>query len=341
MAKRSVAGLERYRIAAVVPAYRVEREIAAVLASMPPYVSQIIVVDDASPDQTARVLELAAPGDSRIEVVTHDRNRGVGGAVISGIQRALDRGAQIIIKVDGDGQAPIEALPDLLAPLLAGRADMAKANRFRDFEALRQMPLIRRIGNAMLSFLVKAATGYWSVFDPTNGFLAVRADLLRQLRLERLARSYFFEISLLSQLYLSGAVIRDVPIPARYGKERSNLSILRVLIEFPPRLLAMFVRRIFLKYAVYDFSMGSVFFLAGLPLLAFGLIFGSARWAHYSQLGISAPTGTVMLATMSVLLGVQFLLSAIGVDLQNVPREPISAPLEPAVKQAASEVPGG
>ena len=320
--------LDGYRIAAVVPAYKVEREVAAVLASIPGYVTQVIVVDDASPDQTARVLEAAASSDSRIEIVTHTRNRGVGGAVITGIQRALESGAQIIVKVDGDGQAPIEQLPDLLAPLLAGRADMAKANRFRDFDALGRMPLVRRIGNTVLSFLVKAATGYWRTFDPTNGFLAIRADVLRQLRLDRLAPTYFFEISLLSHLYLLGAVIRDVPIPARYGNERSNLSILRVLGEFPPRLLATLLRRLFLKYAVYDFSMGSVFLLAGTPLLAFGLIFGGARWAHYSQLGISAPTGTVMLATMTVLLGVQFLLSAIGVDLQSVPREPISPPLE-------------
>lgn len=322
--------LDGYRIAAVVPAYKVEREIAAVLASIPDYVSQVVVVDDASPDQTARVLVAAASSDSRIEIVTHARNRGVGGAVITGIRRALESGAQIIVKVDGDGQAPIEQLPDLLAPLLAGRADMAKANRFRDFEALGRMPLVRRIGNTVLSFLVKAATGYWSTFDPTNGFLAIRAEVLRQLRLERLAPTYFFEISLLSHLYLLGAVIRDVPIPARYGSERSSLSILRVLWEFPPRLLATLLRRLFLKYAVYDFSMGSVFLLVGIPLLTFGLVFGSARWAHYSRLGISAPTGTVMLATMTVLLGVQFLLSAIGTDLQSVPREPISPPLKPA-----------
>lgn len=322
--------LDGYRIAAVVPAYKVEREIAAVLASIPDYVSQIIVVDDASPDETARVVEAAASTDKRIEILTHARNRGVGGAVTTGIQRALEGGAQIIVKVDGDGQAPIEQLPDLLAPLLSGRADMAKANRFRDFDALGRMPLVRRIGNAVLSFLVKAATGYWSTFDPTNGFLAIRADVLRQLRLERLAPTYFFEISLLSHLYLLGAVIRDVPIPARYGSERSNLSILRVLWEFPPRLLATLLRRLFLKYAVYDFSMGSVFLLVGIPLLTFGLVFGGARWAHYSRLGISAPTGTVMLATMTVLLGVQFLLSAIGTDLQSVPSDPISPPLKPA-----------
>lgn len=337
MAGGDGAHLEGYRIAAVVPAYKVEREIADVLASIPSYVSQVIVVDDASPDGTARALEAAARRDARIEIVTHERNQGVGGAVISGIRRALAGGARIVVKVDGDGQAPIEHLPGLLAPLVSGRADMTKANRFRDLDALRQMPLVRRIGNAVLSFLVKAATGYWSLFDPTNGFFAVRAEVLRQLRLDSIASSYFFEISLLSHLYLQGAVIRDVPIPARYGTERSNLSIVRVLFEFPPRLLAIFARRLLLKYAVYDFSMGSVFFLAGVPLLTFGLIFGGARWAHYSRLGISAPTGTVMLATMSVLLGVQFLLSAIGVDLQNVPREPVSPPLERPALRAAPE----
>ena len=319
----------RYNIAVVIPAYNVEQEIGAVLKSLPRFVRHILVVDDASPDQTGAILGEAAQADARIEVITHQRNQGVGGAMVSGIRRALELGAQIIIKVDGDGQTPVERLPELLAPLVRGMADMAKGNRFRDFEALGQMPFVRRLGNTALSFLVKAATGYWNSFDPTNGYLAVRSDLLQQMPLERLAPSYFFEISLLGQLYLQGAVIHDVAMPARYGAERSSLSIARVLFEFPPRLVMTLLRRLVLKYAVYDFSMGSVYLLAGLPLLTFGLIFGSAKWIHFSRLGIPAPTGTVMLATVTVILGVQLLLSAIGVDLQAVPKDPVCAPLSP------------
>jgi len=319
----------QYCIAAVIPAYRVEREVGAVITSLPAYVRHIIVVNDASPDQTAQTLEAVARSDPRIEVITHDRNRGVGGAVVSGFRRALELGAQIVVKIDGDGQAPLDKLSDLLAPLVRGQADMAKGNRFRDFEALARMPAIRRFGNTALSFLVKAATGYWNMFDPTNGFFAVRAELLRQMPMARIDPTYFFEISFLARLYLLGAVIRDVDTPARYGTERSSLSIARVLLEFPPRLLLTLLRRLVLKYAVFDFSMGSIYLLTGIPLLAFGLVFGSAKWIHYSRLGISAPTGTVMLATVTVILGVQLLLSAAGVDLQSTPKDPVCPPPKP------------
>jgi glycosyltransferase involved in cell wall biosynthesis len=319
--------LSQYNIAAVIPAYRVERTIGAVVNALPAYVRHIIVVNDASPDQTAQAIDAAARSDPRVVALTHDRNRGVGGAVLTGFRRALELGAQIVVKIDGDGQAPVERLADLVTPLVQGYADVAKGNRFRDFQALRQMPLIRRLGNTMLSFLAKAATGYWSIFDPTNGFVAVRSELLARMPFDRIDPSYFFEISLLGHLYQQGAAVRDVETPARYGDETSSLSVARVLLEFPPRLLLMLLRRIVLKYAIYDFSMGSVYLATGLPLLAFGLIFGTAKWIHYSHLGLPAPTGTVMLATVTVILGVQLLLSAAGVDLQSVPTEPVTSPL--------------
>jgi glycosyltransferase involved in cell wall biosynthesis len=322
------ADLAQYNLAVVIPAYRVERELGGLLASIPAYVRHLIVVNDASPDGTAQVLAEAASRDGRISVITHAKNRGVGGAMLSGYQKALELGAQIIVKLDGDGQMSPADIPALVAPLISGQADFTKGNRFRDFIALSQMPLVRRLGNVGLSFLAKAATGYWNCFDPTNGFLALRREVLEQLPLERIHHSYFFEISQLSQLYLIGACLRDVSIPARYASETSSLSIFKVLVEFPPRLLMVFLRRLLLHYFLYDFSMGSIYLLAGLPLFLFGLIFGSLKWAHFASLNIPAPTGTVMLATLTVILGIQFLLSAISIDLQSVPREPLSRPLE-------------
>lgn len=315
-------------VAVVVPAYKVEQQIVSVLESIPAYVRHVVVVNDASPDSTGEEIRSCARADPRIVVVNHTRNQGVGGAMLSGIRKALELGAWIVVKVDGDGQMPPDRIRDLLGPLVAGKADMTKGNRFRDFEALRQMPLLRRMGNACLSFLVKAATGYWNIFDPANGFVALRADLLRRLPLDRIAKSYFFEVSLLGNLYLLDAVVEDVEIPSRYGTETSRMSITRVVLEFPPRLLGLFLRRVALKYAVYDFSMGSVYLLTGLPLLTFGLIFGIAKWYRYSHIGVPAPTGTVMLATLTVILGVQFLLSAIAVDLSAVPHVPTTAPLD-------------
>ncbi len=313
----------RYAIAAVIPAYNVDRHIAEVLRTLPGFVRHIIVVDDASTDATAEVVSQVAARDRRVLLVRHAHNQGVGGAMITGFRKALELGAEVVVKVDGDGQMDPSYLPALLTPLLRGEADYAKGNRFRDFHALRQMPWIRRLGNMALSFAAKAATGYWNCFDPTNGFIAIRAEVLRQLPLERIDRSYYFETSMLSHLYLLGACVRDVPIPARYGEETSNLSIRRVLVTFPFKLAHTFLRRLILKNYLYDFTMESVYLLAGLPLLLFGMLFGGYKWAYYARLGVAAPTGTVMLPTISVILGIQLLLSAISIDLQSVPREPI------------------
>jgi dolichol-phosphate mannosyltransferase len=314
-------------IVAVVPAYRVEAQIQAVLRDLPSFLTHVIVVDDASPDRTADLVRAAARRDRRILLLQHDKNEGVGGAMITGFRKALELDAQIIVKIDGDGQMDLIHLPNLIAPLRQGKADYAKGNRFRDFAALRRMPLIRRVGNIGLGFLAKAATGYWNLFDPTNGFVAIRGETLAQLPLDQIDRTYYFEISMLANLYLLGAVVQDVPMPARYKDEVSNLMIERVFFEFPAKLLGTLLRRSVLKNFLYDFSMVSIYLITGLPLLLFGLIFGGYKWIQYWRAGIPAPTGTVILPTLSVLLGIQLLLSAIESDLRSVPKQPLSNPL--------------
>ena len=319
--------LHKISIAAVIPCYRVEREIGAVIGNLPAYLKHIIFVDDASPDGTAGIVMKAAEADRRILLIRHPSNQGVGGAMLTGFRKALELEAEIIVKMDGDGQMDTDHLPNLLNPIIQGNADYTKGNRFRDFQALQKMPIIRRIGNMALGFLTKAATGYWNLFDPTNGFVAIHAKVLAQLPLDRIDRTYFFETSLLANLYLLGAVVKDVPMPARYRGEASNLSVHRSLIEFPGKLLKTFLRRLFLKNLIYDFSMASIYIVAGFPLLLFGLGFGISKWAQYSALQTPAPTGTVMLPTLSVLLGIQFIIAAIEIDLRSVPRDPISPQL--------------
>lgn len=317
----------RFKIAVVIPAYRVERDIQAVLRGIPSYVRAIIVVDDASPDSTADLVTASAKKDKRIRLIRHEQNQGVGGAMLTGFRKALELGAQIVVKVDGDGQMDPARIPALITPLIEGSADYAKGNRFRDFHALQQMPVIRRIGNLGLSFLTKAATGYWNLFDPTNGYFAIRADVLAQVPLEKIDKGYFFETSMLSHLYLLDAFVMDVTIPARYGNETSSLSIRRVLFQFPFKLARTLLRRIVLKYFIFDFSMISIYFATGVPLLLFGLIFGVTKWIQYAKLGIAAPTGTVILPTLAVILGIQILLSAIEIDLYAAPRKAISKAL--------------
>jgi dolichol-phosphate mannosyltransferase len=311
-------------IAAVIPALNVGSSIADVLREIPPAVTRIVVVDDGSADDTAAVVESCGRVDSRIRLVRHESNRGVGAAMITGYRTALDLGAAIVVKIDGDGQMPLSLLPKLVEPLLSGEADYVKGNRFRDFHAIRRMPAVRRFGNVILSFLAKAATGYWHCFDPANGFVAIRADVLKQLPLARVDPTYFFEISMLCHLYLLGGVVREVPMPARYNGEPSNMSIARVVREFPGRLLVAAARRIILKNYIYDFSVQSLEMAAGAFFMLGGVLYGGYFWLWYRSQGIGAPVGTVVLPALSIVLGFQLILSAISLDLAAVPLEPIN-----------------
>lgn len=311
-------------VAAIIPAYNEEAHLPTLLKSLPGFLRHIIVVDDCSRDRTSEVAAECAVRDPRIVVVRHEKNQGVGGAMVTGFHKALELNARIVVKLDGDGQMDPANLEELLRPLLLGEADFAKGNRFHDFRALAKMPLLRRAGNMGLSFLTKAAVGYWNCFDPCNGYIAIRGEVLAALPLDKLHRTYFFETSLLSRLYLLGAVIRDVPMPAIYGNEVSKLSISRVLVEFPPKLLYCLLRRLVLKNFLYDFSMESVFLLTGLPLLFAGLLYGGLNFIYYVLIsGAAAPTGTVVIPAMLITLGFQLLLSAVSEDLRAVPTAPL------------------
>lgn len=316
--------MKHAHVAAVVPAYNVGRHLAEVLQAMPLIFRTIVVVDDASRDDTRIVAERCAHADSRIVVVHHDQNRGVGGAMLTGYAAAIERGADVLVKIDGDGQMPLALVPQLIEPLLNGTADYTKGNRFRDFEAIRSMPFVRKVGNVVLSFFSKAATGYWQCFDPANGFVAIRTDVLAQLPVASIDRTYFFETSMLSNLYMLSAVVKEIPMPARYAGETSSLSITNVVSQFPGKLLWSLLRRVTLKHFVYDFNIASFHLLLGLPLLLAGLGYGGYEWWWYSSHGLAAPTGTVVLPALAIVLGAQLLLSAVNLDLQNIPREPIN-----------------
>ena len=154
----AIKELESLNLAIVIPAFNVENEIEAVLKSIPPYVDHIILVDDASTDGTRDLLVAASQKDTRINLIIHDRNQGVGGATISGFRKAMDLQVEVVVKFDGDGQMDSLYLPELIKPIIENRADYTKGNRFSDFIALRQMPQIRRFGNTMLGFLCKVST---------------------------------------------------------------------------------------------------------------------------------------------------------------------------------------
>lgn len=315
------------KICVIIPMYRVAAHIQRVIRSLPAWVWRIVVVDDASPDDSARLA--LDSGDPRVVLVRHEQNQGVGGAVLSGFNRAVELGASVLVKMDGDGQMLPEYLDSMVRPILLGRADYVKGNRFYHTSAITRMPFLRRAGNMALSFLTKMASGYWNVFDPTNGYLAIDAGVYQALEQARIHRRYFFESSMLVELNLARAVVTEVTMPACYAGEDSSLSITRILWEFPFLLSRGFLRRIWFQYFVLDFSVGSLFMVLGALMTLFGLVWGGIWWGNSVLTGKIASTGTVMLAALPLILGFQLILQAIVFDVQNIPRAVVSrlAPL--------------
>jgi glycosyltransferase involved in cell wall biosynthesis len=304
-------------VAIVIPCFRVEKQIAQVVASIPRHYRQIICVDDASTDGTAAAIE--ALRDPRVILIRRTVNGGVGAAVKTGYLEALRRDAVVCVKMDGDGQMSAEDLDVLLEPLLTGDADYAKGNRFVDLGALQRMPRSRLAGNAFLSFASKLACGYWNMLDVTNGFTAIRSSVLRRIAFDRLNDRYFFETSMLIELNILRAAVVDVEMPARYGDERSSMKLSRVITTFPALLLRGLARRFSWRYLIEDFSVTSICVLLGLPLLAFGTVFGAFRWYESAHTGLPATAGTVFVAALPIILGFQLLLAAVLLDVLSSP----------------------
>ncbi|CAD1795780.1 glycosyltransferase family 2 protein [Xanthomonas euroxanthea] len=306
-------------VAAVIPSYKVTQHVLGVIAQMGPEVSRIYVVDDCCPDRSGDFVESNCT-DKRVVVIRHEQNQGVGGAVMTGYRAAIADGVEIIVKVDGDGQMDPGLIPSFIAPILAGEADYTKGNRFFDLERIAQMPKLRLFGNAGLSFLTKLSSGYWDLFDPTNGYTAIHRDVAYHLPLDRISRRYFFETDILFRLNTLRAVVLDVPMHAKYADEVSNLKISKVLTEFLFKNLRNFGKRILYNYYLRNMSLASLELPAGIVMFSFGVVYGLQHWLTSLGTGEAATSGTVMLAAMPVLVGVQLLLAFFGQDIASVPR---------------------
>ncbi|WP_034057560.1 glycosyltransferase family 2 protein [Lacinutrix jangbogonensis] len=305
------------KIAVVIPYYNAAKHIVNVLKKLPDLVTIVYIIDDCSPEVLP---EEAVSAFSNVVCLKHGKNLGVGGATKTGFAKAIEDKMDIVIKVDADDQMDTAYIEELITPLLNGKASYAKGNRFRDLKALKKMPFVRKIGNLGLSFLTKAATGYWNNFDPTNGFFAVKIETLKRLDFNEISNRYYFETSLISQLYFQDAVIKDVPMPAIYGDEKSSMSVWKMPFVFFPRLIKTFINRLFRTYFVYDFNISSIYILLGTPLFLFGLIYGIYNWWFYSSRAMFAPTGTIMLVTLTIIIGFQLLLQAVHYDITKAPK---------------------
>ena len=315
-------------IAVVIPCFRVRALALRVIERIGPEVETIYVVDDACPEQTGELIASTAT-DPRVRVLRHEINRGVGGATITGYRKALEDGADIVVKLDGDGQMDPALIPRFVRPIAQGAADYTKGNRFFDVASLRPMPAVRLIGNAGLSFLSKLSTGYWDVFDPANGYTAIHRGVLSALPLDKISSRYFFESDMLFRLGTLRARVQDVPMRAIYGDEKSNLNVRRAAGEFGVKHLRNFVKRIFYNYFLRNFSFASIELVLGTALFVFGLVFGGLKWMESASTGVTASAGTVMIAGLSIILGLQFLLAFLSFDMNSTPRDAVSASLGP------------
>jgi glycosyltransferase involved in cell wall biosynthesis len=322
MARRDSRAAMQSNIAVIIPCYRVKAHILGVIARVGSEVTRIYVVDDACPEGTGEFVQ-AQCRDPRVTVLRNERNLGVGGAVMAGYAAALRDGANILVKVDGDGQMDPALIPRFVRPIAMGQADYSKGNRFYDLTRIGQMPALRLVGNAALSFMAKLSTGYWNLFDTTNGFTAIHARVARRIPFAKVSQRYFFETDMLFRLNIIRAVVADIPMDASYGSEKSNLKIRKVVWEFVAKHVRNFTKRVLYNYFLRDMTVASLELVFGAGLLLFGLVFGSYQWLKAVSNSMATPLGTIMLAALPTLLGLQMLLAFVGFDVANVPRRPI------------------
>ncbi|WP_085710801.1 MULTISPECIES: glycosyltransferase family 2 protein [unclassified Pseudomonas] len=307
------------KIAVLIPSYKVKEHILGVISAIGPEVDTIYVIDDCCPVESGKFVE-ANCTDPRVRVLRNPENQGVGGAMMTGYRAAIADGMDVMVKIDGDGQMDPSLITHFTDPILAGEADYTKGNRFFDLEEIRAMPKMRLFGNAVLSFMTKFSSGYWELFDPTNGYTAIHRDAARHLPFDKISKRYFFETDILFRLNILRAVVIDIPMDAKYGDEVSNLKISKIVGEFLLKHIRNFGKRIFYSYYLRNMSVASLELPMGVIMLAGGGIFGLSHWIDSINSGIPTPAGTVMLSALPIIVGIQFILAFLGHDIASTPR---------------------
>lgn len=307
---------QKNSVGIVIPYYNASQQILNVVSKAIKYSNHIIVVDDSSPEKLPEEIKLF----ETITIITLKENLGVGGATLEGFNylKSIPE-IKVFIKIDSDDQMDSEYIPELAKEIFYG-FDFAKGNRFRDFKALKKMPKMRRFGNFFLSFLSKVATGYWNIFDFNNGFFALSSETFKKLDLNSIHQNYFFETSILSELYFHRAKIKEIAMPAIYGDEKSNMRLTKMPYLFLKNLTRLFFNRIFKSYFIFDFNIGSIYLIFGCLFTAGGVLFGGYNWYKYSTEDKFTPLGTIMISTLLIILGFQLLLQLIQFDILNTPK---------------------
>ncbi len=310
------------KIAVVIPCFKVRQHVLQVIESIPSGISKIYCVDDCCPENSGDFIKENS-SDERIKILRHEKNQGVGGAVITGYRQAQEDGCEVVVKIDGDGQMDPSLIDQFIDPILKGEADYTKGNRFYTVEGISGMPFVRLFGNAILSFLTKMSSGYWGIFDPTNGYTAIHLSVIDHLSLNKISKRYFFESDILFRLNIARCVVIDIPMISKYADEESNLKISRILFSFLGGHLNNFAKRIVYSYFVRDFNLASLEFIIGIILAISGVTFGIIKWTEAVDAGVPATAGTVMIAALQLIVALQLILSAIGYDMNTTAKRPL------------------
>ncbi len=307
--------LDGKRVAVVVPAHDDEKLIAETIRSIPGFVDRILIVDDASRDRTAEVVR-GLP-DPRVELVEHDRNLGVGAAILTGYRRALAERIDVTAVMAADAQMDPGDLETLVRPVARKEVDYAKANRLFTGQAWEVIPRYRYLGNAFLSLLTKIASGYWHVADSQSGYTAISLQMLELLDLDRIYPRYGFPNDMLVHLNILNARVRDYPSRPIYGVgERSGIRLRKVVPAISWLLVKGFFWRMREKYVIRDFHPLVFFYLLGILMSVLGLGLGIAE-VVLRILGNQITAATVVLVALLLIFGSQFSLFAMWFDMES------------------------
>lgn len=310
------------KIAVIIPCYNVDEHIINLLNIIPKNIYRIYCIDDCCPNSSGKLIKKKIK-DKRVTVLFHKSNEGVGKAVKTGYLAAYKDGCEIAVKIDGDGQMDPSLIPLFTNPILEGRSDYTKGNRFFSLDTLSDMPKYRLFGNAILSFITKLSSGYWNIFDPTNGYTAIHLSLIDVIDIEKVSNRFFFESDLLFRLNINRCVVCDIPMKAIYNNEKSNMKILRIIFPFLYGNIKNFFKRIFYNYYLRDFHFASIEFFLGPILFLVGVLMTIYFWYLSYETGNNSSAGLVMICALPIIIGVQLSLSALSFDIQNIPKTPI------------------
>jgi glycosyltransferase involved in cell wall biosynthesis len=313
-------------IGVIIPCFKVKKHILDVVSRVGPEVSRIYIVDDLCPQETGKYVQNNV-SDLRVKCIFNKKNYGVGGAMKAGFQAAMDDRMEIIVKIDGDGQMDPGMISLFIKPILDDNADYTKGNRFYDLAYILKMPYLRILGNSMLSFMTKLSTGYWDIFDVNNGYVAIHANVLSHINLNKVSNRYFFESDMLYQIGLLRGKVMDIPMDSHYADEESNLKIKDIFIEFFLKHVRNFFSRLFYNYFLRDTSIASVGLVFGLVFSLFGTTIGVLAWVRAIQSLQPTPLGTIMLAVFPLLTGTNFLFLFINHDISSTPKNTIHTQL--------------